>query len=212
MFLCKKNKMQRIKNIIFDLGNVILDIDTDLSKIAFEQQGLKDFDNLYTLASQNKIFDRLEVGVLNPDKFFKELRIISGVNLSDEIIIRCWNALIIDYTTERLEILQNCKKRYRTFILSNTNIIHYLHYANILKNKYNINGLESLVEKAYFSHEVKMKKPDAEIFLHVLSDSNIKAEETLFIDDSKIHVDSAKRLGFKTIWLNDKKLEDIDLI
>jgi len=203
--------MQNIKNIIFDLGNVILDIDTKLSKIAFERQGLKDFDNLYTLASQNKIFDKLEVGELNPDEFFKELRIIRGVNLSDEIIMRCWNALIMDYTTERLEILQNCKKEYRTFILSNTNIIHYQHYTDILKNNYNINGLESLVEKAYFSHEVKMKKPDAEIFLHVLSDSKIKAEETLFIDDSKIHIDSANKLDFKTIWLNDKKLEDLDI-
>jgi glucose-1-phosphatase len=203
--------MQNIKNIIFDLGNVILDIDTKLSKIAFERQGLKDFDNLYTLASQNKIFDKLEVGELNPDEFFKELRIIRGVNLSDEIIMRCWNALIMDYTTERLEILQNCKKEYRTFILSNTNIIHYQHYTDILKNKYNINGLESLVEKAYFSHEVKMKKPDAEIFLHILSDSKIEAEETLFIDDSKIHILAADKLGFQTIWLNEKKLEDLDI-
>jgi glucose-1-phosphatase len=203
--------MQNIKNIIFDLGNVILDIDTKLSKIAFERQGLKDFDNLYTLASQNKIFDKLEVGELNPDEFFKELRIICSVNLSDEIIMRCWNALIMDYTTERLEILQNCKKEYRTFILSNTNVIHYQHYTDILKNKYNINGLESLVEKAYFSHEVKMKKPDAEIFLHILSDSKIEAEETLFIDDSKIHILAADKLGFQTIWLNEKKLEDLDI-
>lgn len=209
--LQKKIKMQKIKNIIFDLGNVILDIDTNLSKIEFEKQGLKDFDKLYTLASQNMIFDKLEVGELSPQEFFDELRKISGVYLSDEIIIKCWNALIIDYTHERLEILKQCRKQFRTFILSNTNIIHYQHYTQILKDKYNVNGLESLVDKAYFSHEVKMKKPSPEIFLNITIDNGIKPEETLFIDDSEIHILAADKLGFQTIWLNEKKLEDLDI-
>ncbi|PLX09038.1 MAG: HAD family phosphatase [Marinilabiliales bacterium] len=201
--------MQNIKNIIFDLGNVLLDIDTDLSKEAFRKYNLKDFDKLYTLAAQSEIFDRLEVGSISPKDFYTEFRELTNSNLNDKIICNCWNALIIDYTKERIELLQNLRKKFRTFILSNTNIIHYESYTNLLKNKYNVNGLESLVEKAYFSHEKGLKKPDERFYKLILEENNLNPEETLFIDDNKTNIEAAKRLNIMTIYLVDKKLEDL---
>lgn len=203
--------MDKNKNIIFDLGNVILDINPAKSRDAFAALGLKNFDRLYSLINQSDLFDKLEIGVISKNEFFNEIRRISDTNLSDIDITKAWNALILDYTYQRIEILKSVRKKYRSFILSNTNEIHYEYYTDLLKNKYKFNGLEDLVEKAYFSHNIGMKKPDFEIYKYVLKDANIKAEESLFIDDNKDNIDAASKIGLNTIWINEKtKLEDID--
>lgn len=198
-----------IKNIVFDLGNVILDIDTDLSKKAFQDLGFNNFEKLYTLSQQNKLFDNLEVGSISEKNFYDEIRNITELNLSDEQIEDAWNALIIDYKKRRIEILEKAKLNYRTFILSNTNSIHYRAYTKLLYDKYNIKGLESLVHKAYFSHEINFKKPDKEAFLFVLNDAGINAENTLFIDDNAKNIDAARELGITSYLLDVEKMEDI---
>jgi putative hydrolase of the HAD superfamily len=203
--------MKDIENIVFDLGNVILDIDTELSKIEFAKYGLRDFDKLYTLAAQSEIFDRLEVGSIAPKDFYDEFRIITQTNLTNDTIEHCWNALIMDYTPARIEILKKIKHKYRTFILSNTNLIHYNFYTLMLQEKYRIAGLESLVEKAYFSHEIGLKKPGPEIFDYVLANSKLVAANTLFIDDNEWNIKTAVKMGFKTILLKDKTLEELEI-
>jgi putative hydrolase of the HAD superfamily len=204
--------MQQIKNIIFDLGNVILDIDTNLSKEAFSKQGLKNFEELYTLAAQSEIFDKLEVGAISPEQFYSEFRKITSSNLSNEIIKDCWNELIMDYTQTRIDLLQNLKSQYRTFILSNTNLIHYNFYTELLRQKHKINGLEALVEKAYFSHEIGLKKPNPEIYKFVLKDSSLNASETLFIDDNLTNIEIAKECGLITFWLKEGNLENSNFL
>lgn len=203
--------MKDIENIVFDLGNVILDIDTELSKIEFAKYGLRDFDKLYTLAAQSEIFDRLEVGSIAPKDFYDEFRIITQTNLTNDTIEHCWNALIMDYTPARLEILKKIKNKYRTFILSNTNLIHYNFYTALLQNKHKTSGLESLVEKAYFSHEIGLKKPGNEIFEYVLTNSKLVASNTLFIDDNEWNIKTADKMGFKTILLKDTTLEKLEI-
>lgn len=203
--------MDNIKNIIFDLGNVILNIDTKLSEIEFAKYGLVNFSELYTLAAQSEIFDRLEVGSISPDDFFEEFRMITGSDLDDEVIRHCWNSLILDYPTGRIELMQKLKGRYRTFLLSNTNKIHYDYYTEILDRQFGTKGLESLLEKAYFSHEMGMKKPDPEIFKFVLSRSELVPAETLFIDDNRDNILAAEKLGIQTIWLKENNLEKLEI-
>jgi putative hydrolase of the HAD superfamily len=99
------------------------------------------------------------------------------------------------------------KPEYRTFILSNTNKIHYDFYTKLINEKHGIPGLESLVEKAYFSHEINLKKPYKDIYEYVLSDSNLIPEETIFIDDNQDNIEAAKKLGIETIWLTENNLE-----
>lgn len=200
-----------IKNIIFDLGNVILNIDTKLSEIEFAKYGLLDFGKLYTLASQSEIFDRLEVGSISPDEFFNEFRHLTNSDLSNEIIRHCWNTLILDYPMARLELLQTLKPKYRTFLLSNTNKIHYDFYTQILNTQFGINGLESILEKAYFSHEIGMKKPKSDIFEFVLNESRLAPHETLFVDDNHDNIIAAEKLGIQTIWLKDNNLEKLSI-
>lgn len=196
-----------IKNLIFDLGNVILNIDTKLSEQAFAKHGLNNFGELYTLAAQSEIFDRLEVGSISPSDFYREFRHITKSNLSDEIIRDCWNALILDYPPARINLLADLKQKYRTFLLSNTNRIHYEFYNPIINKQFGFDGLESFFEKAYFSHEIGMKKPDPKIFEFVLENSNLIPAETLFIDDNNANIKAASALGIHTLWLKDNNLE-----
>lgn len=201
--------MQNIKAIIFDLGNVILNIDTSLSKTAFEKEGLKDFDQLYTLVSQSAIFDNLETGKLSEEKFYDELRKITGSSLSNQIITKCWNALILDYPSSNIEILKKSGGNYQTFILSNTNEIHYKYYTEKLRETYKIDRLEDLVDKAYFSHQINMRKPNSDIYHYVMTKSNLNYSETLFIDDSEENIIAAKDTGINCIWLKGIVLKDI---
>ena len=203
--------MENIRNLIFDLGNVILNIDTKLSAKAFAQYGMNDFEKLYTLASQNELFDRLEVGSITENEFYDDFRKVTGCKLDNQILEQCWNALIMDFPAARIEMLKRLKNegRYRTFILSNTNIIHYRFYTALLNRTYGVDGLESLVEHAYFSHEIGLKKPNRDIFDHVVANSHIKPEESIFIDDNEANIKAANALGFNTIFLKNNDMENL---
>lgn len=203
--------MENIRNLIFDLGNVILNIDTKLSEIAFAKYGMNDFEKLYTLASQNELFDRLEVGSITENEFYDEFRKVTGCKLGNQILEQCWDALIMDFPTARIEMLKRLKNegKYRTFILSNTNIIHYRFYTALLKRVHGVDGLESLVEYAYFSHEIGLKKPNRNIFDYVVEHSHIKPEESIFIDDNEANIKAANALGFNTIFLKDNNMENL---
>ncbi len=203
--------MENIKNLIFDLGNVILNIDTKLSEKAFAQYGMNDFEKLYTLASQNELFDRLEVGSITENEFYDELRRVTGCKLDDKTLEQCWDALIMDFPAARIEMLKHLKAegKYRTFILSNTNIIHYRFYTALLKRTRGVDGLESLVEHAYFSHEIGLKKPNRDIFDHIVANSHIKPEESIFIDDNEANIKAANALGFNTIFLKNNDMENL---
>lgn len=203
--------MENIKNLIFDLGNVILNIDTKLSEIAFAKYGMNDFEKLYTLASQNELFDRLEVGNITENEFYDEFRRVTGCKLDNKTLEQCWDALIMDFPSARIEMLKRLKNegKYRTFILSNTNIIHYRFYTALLKRTRGVDGLESLVEHAYFSHEIGLKKPNRDIFDYVVEHSHIKPEESIFIDDNEANIKAANALGFNTIFLKGNDMENL---
>lgn len=201
-----------IKNIIFDLGNVILNIDINKSEIEFKKHGLENFDQLYSLVSQTKIFDYLETGKISPQEFYSQLRQVANLDLDDEIIKTCWNALILDFPPKRIELLLALKKKYRIFLLSNTNAIHYEYYnANFIK-EFGFTSFDEIFERAYYSHTIGFRKPDLQAFEFVLNDSKLKASETLFIDDNKANIEAAKQLGINTIWLPDNNLETLEIL
>ena len=198
--------MQSIKNIIFDFGGVVLNINYQLSVNAFKEIGLDNFENIYAKAAQINIFDDLEKGLISPKDFRYGIRNISGINLSDELIDNAWNKIILDLPIERAILLKNLKKKYRTFLLSNTNKIHYDLYLQNFQ-KLGFNSFDDIFEKAYFSHEMGMRKPNHEIFEFVLQEQQLIPGETLFIDDSIQHIEAAKKLGIKPHHLTQN--EDI---
>lgn len=201
-------QLSKYKNIIFDFGGVIINIDYTLSTAAFRQLGLPNFDELFSKAKQSNLFDLYEKGQISSDDFRQQLKHYLSSSISDADLDASWNAMLLNLPTERLELLKRLKTTHRTFLLSNTNEIHIDTIYADLKNNMGIDNFEDYFEKAYLSYKVNMRKPDAEIFELVLNENKLKPEETLFIDDSPQHIETAKKLGIHTHWLDVEK-EDI---
>ncbi len=194
---------KKTKNIIFDFGGVILNIDYQLTIDAFKEIGMNNFDTAYSQASQIHLFDNLEKGLISPEQFRDGIRLASGLDLSDEKIDYAWNKIILDLPKQRIDLILKIRNNYNCFLLSNTNTIHYDLYIKQLQN-FGINSFDDVFLKAYFSFEMGMRKPDAEIFEFVLKQESLNAEETLFIDDSIQHIEAAQKLGINSYHLKNK--------
>ncbi len=186
-----------IKAIIFDLGGVLYDIDTNLSRTAFAELGLENFGDLYSLQGQEEIFDRLEVGKLPEPEFFAALNKHVKIRMEGEDIIWAWNALLIGMEPEIPPMLMGLKERYTTALLSNTNRYHAAHINNEMIEDFSLGGLRSLFHHTFLSHLIGLRKPDPAIYAHVLKEMKIPGENCVFIDDNPANVEAARKAG---IW------------
>jgi putative hydrolase of the HAD superfamily len=190
-----------IRNIVFDFGGVLFDIDFSRTIEAFHRLGFPAFENMYSQYQADQLFRKLEKGEIDPDTFYEVMLKAGPDGNSREQIWEAWNALLIDYRSDSMAHLPLLKKKYRLFLLSNTNIIHYDRFTSILPVSAEHPDLESYFEKAYFSQFIGMRKPDPEIYEFVLRDAGILAAETLFIDDTLPNIETAEVLGFQTLLL-----------
>ncbi len=191
--------MKNIKNIIFDYGNVIFSLDFLKSRQAWEALGINNADEFYGHKVQDNVFDDFEKGEISPGDFRDHIRkTTNNPKLTDQQIDHAWNSLLVGVPAGNHELLTELKSKYRIFLLSNINAIHYEYIMNYLKMKFGFNGNEHLFEKIYYSHLVGKRKPNAEIFEQVLSENNLNPAETLFIDDSPQHIAGAQKLGIQT--------------
>jgi len=191
--------MQNIKNIIFDYGNVIFNIDYTKVQEAFKKLGINNVEDFYGHKQQDAVFNALERGDISNAEFRDRIREISGKpELTNEQIDNAWNAIFLEIPEGNHDLLLKAKSKYRTFLLSNTNAIHYDYFNDYLKKHYNLDNNDAMFEKTYFSHIVRKRKPESAIFAQVLTENNLKPEETLFIDDSPQHLVTAKALGIQT--------------
>ncbi|HSI89460.1 MAG TPA: HAD family phosphatase [Adhaeribacter sp.] len=190
-----------IRNIIFDLGGVIINIDYQKTIDAFKKLSAEGNTIEFNQKAQSGLFDDYETGRISDDEFRKQLRQHYQVHGSDEQIDAAWNAMLFDIPKERIELLRNLGAKYRIFLLSNTNAIHMAAFNQIVKTSHGIPSLDSLFEKPYYSHLVGQRKPDAAIFHQILAENNLRADETLFIDDSIQHIESARKCGLHTLHL-----------
>ncbi len=197
--------MKNIKNIILDLGGVLINLDYD--KLS-ERLGLLGLSNTFSKARQIEIFDKLEEGKISQKDFFNEFNRLSEANYDNQTIIKAWNSILLDFPKERLELMELLVKKYRLFLFSNTNSIHIKAVYDILIRDYGIKNLDHYFEKIYLSHELGIRKPKIEGFKHIIGSNQLKADETLFIDDSPQHIEGAKKAGLNAQWLDLEK-EDI---
>lgn len=198
------NIQKNIKNIIFDLGGVILNIDYNLTSKALKKLGIKDFDTIYSQANQNNVFNDFETGKLSSEDFTKYLKQFTP-NKTDLKINKAWNAMLLDLPKERIQLLKSIKSNYRIFLLSNTNQIHVNAFSSYLDSEFGKNLFEGIFENHYYSNEIGFRKPNANAFNHVLNENGLIAQETLFIDDSIQHIEGAKKVGLNTEWLKAGK-------
>ncbi|RYZ55889.1 MAG: HAD family phosphatase, partial [Sphingobacteriales bacterium] len=132
--------------------------------------------------------------------FIKALQDISPVPLSEEQVCTAWNAMLIDFPMRRLQLLQQLRIHYDLVLLSNTNEVHEEAFNKILMQNFNAQ-LGTFFDRVYYSHRAGMRKPNSDIFQRVLDENGFSAAHTLFIDDSRQHVEAAAKLGIQTIWL-----------
>ncbi len=185
----------QIKNIIFDLGGVILNIDYELTTKAFVELGLENFREVYSQKKQQRFFDDFEKGKLTRTEFFVELSNHLPEGITHEQMENAWNAMLMYIPSDRINWLKKIGSRYRIFLLSNTNEIHIQAFRNILQEDFGKDILEEIFEKCYYSSEIGMRKPEKEIFDRVTNENNLKPSETFFIDDSVQHVEGAISAG-----------------
>ncbi|MBS1734628.1 MAG: HAD family phosphatase [Bacteroidetes bacterium] len=203
--------MGRIKNIIFDLGGVILNIDYQETINAFKKLGFSRFDEMYSALKVNNTFDDLETGKISEQAFYEYMHREAPHLLTTEQLTEAWNAMLLSFRKESLDFLDNLKNDYRIFLLSNTNSIHKRAIDDIFKAQTGLESLDQLFEKAYYSHLSGMRKPGSEIFEYVLQDAGISAEETLFIDDLEPNITTARSLGLHVHQLlPDARIENLE--
>jgi glucose-1-phosphatase len=189
--------LKSIKNIIFDYGGVIINIDFNLTIDAFKKLGFSNVEEVLFRPNSSRLLPMMERGQMSPENFYQEIRKYSGLNLSDKEIEIAWNALLLDMPEKRIRLLEKLRNKYRIFLLSNSNIIHYHQYLSQLNDQYGYSHFDMLFEKAWFSHDLNMNKPNLDIYYHTLKDAGLIPHETLFIDDTKINSDAASKTGMK---------------
>ena len=192
-----------IKNIIFDFGDVFINLDKEATSRMLIHLGFAgvtpDLINL---------FNAYETGTISTDSFVEQAgKWVPRANPTQ--LRRAWNAILLDFPDYRLDFLESLSKegKYKLYLLSNTNELHLTSVRDKMGDEKYLKFL-SYFQHCYFSHEVNMRKPDAEIFEYILQRNNLPPDETLFIDDTGEHILSAAKLGLRTWHLQVGK-EDI---
>jgi len=197
-----KADLTGIKNIILDLGRVILTINLENTINSFKEFGFPDIDELDIVFSRYPFFRQFELGLMTCKQFFAGIREVTRKKLPDRTIQEAWNSMIGAYIEGAVPLVRKLGRTYRMFLLSNTNSIHEREYNRRLMQDYGIKNLSVIFEKVYYSHALHLSKPDPEIFKYVLKDSHLIPEETIYIDDLLVHIQSASKLGIKGIHLD----------
>ncbi len=204
--------MQPIKNIIFDLGGIFMNLNFKLTEQAFMALGITDFSEMFTQHHSNDLFEELETGKISAETFYQKFREATNTELSDDQIKIAWNALLLDFPPERLQWLEKISKNYKVYLFSNTNIIHYKAFKEILARENGCMDFDSYFIKAYYSHELGLRKPYIESYQKILEEQGLLSAETLFIDDTYKNIEGAQKAGLQTTHLvSPVTVLDLDL-
>ena len=204
--------MQKIKNIIFDLGGIFIEIYFSKTEEAFKLLGVLNWSQFYTQSTASALFENLETGKITPEEFYEGFRKESGSDLTDEQIKGAWNAMLGIFSRERLQWLQAIGKRYKIYLFSNTNIIHYAAFQKIFSESTWEQNFDDYFIKTHYSHELGVRKPYASSYKKLLEIEKLKPEETLFIDDAAKNIEGAKQAGLQTLLLlPPKTVLDLEL-
>ncbi|MBO9199514.1 MULTISPECIES: HAD family hydrolase [Niastella] len=196
--------MAPVKNIIFDLGGVLLNLDVAKTSEAFKELGLTQIDELFRIGHAASFFRDYEMGTISDELFVEKAQQLAAPGTTKEQVIAAWNIMLLDFPAERVEFLKKLKSKYRLYLFSNTNHIHLLHFHKEYREVYGTE-MDHLFEKAYYSHLIKHRKPDVTAYEYVINDSGVHAAETLFIDDALVNVEGAREAGLQALHLTGGK-------
>jgi len=189
-----------IKNIIFDLGGVLLNIDPKKTIDAFGQLGMEQLVGDKGLTYDHDIFYRMEQGQITSDEFRNGVQELLPAPVSFAEIDAAWTAMLFDIPAIRVQLLKNLRNDFRIYLFSNTNAIHVDKFHSDFRNQYDFE-VSSLFDKDFYSNEIGYRKPSDESFQEIIRLSGINPAESLFIDDAPANVEAAQKSGLKAHWL-----------
>lgn len=186
----------KIENIVFDFGGVLIDLDFQRLLKAFKRIGFNDIESQLQTYEREGIFQKYELGEMTTDEFRMAIREKSNITLTDSDIDDLWNLMLVKIPAEKLDFILSLRNNYNVYLLSNTNSIHW-DYA--CKNSFNYKGLgiKDFFIRTFLSYEMHLAKPDKAIYERMLCEAGLVPENTLFIDDSEINCTVAKQLGIQ---------------
>ena len=196
-------KPPNIKNILFDLGGVILDINVQATLKKFYELGFPSQLMQYPHSMNTDLFFKYETGKMKVEQFREEIRKVSGVDVSDEVFDEAWNSMLVRIPLERTNLLKALTKRYALYMLSNTSDLHAPVFEKMFEETAGVK-MQNLFTKIYYSHEIGYLKPDLDAWKHVINDAGIKPEETLFLDDNIQNIKASQELGFQAIHIHER--------
>lgn len=190
-----------INTIIFDFGDIFINLDKKATTDALQNLGLSEWNE-----DLEQLNIKFETGKISRKDF------LAGIqkhvpNASIEEILDAWNAVLLDFPLYRLEFLQMLSEKYRLFLLSNTDSIHIETFEQKTGTSF-YSDFYQCFERVYFSYEVEMRKPNAEIFNYLIEKHTLSPKRTLFVDDKKENTDTALELGFH-VWNLKVGMEDV---
>jgi glucose-1-phosphatase len=198
---------ENITAIIFDLGGVLLDLDLQKTFDAFEALGFNGFDQHFDSYSGSPFIETFEEGKMTNEAFIATVKTYCNEGTTTEQILTAWNAMLGPLQPQKVELLQQLKKQYKLFLYSNTNALHVAHLHLYYNTTFGSETFRNMFEKIYYSNELSIRKPNASGFLKIMEEQNLQAQNTLFIDDGKMHIASAKDLGLVTIqWIQNEDI------
>jgi glucose-1-phosphatase len=198
-----------ISTLIFDFGGVLIDLDMNQSILNFKKLGVENVENYLSNFGQSGFFMQLEKGKISAEEFRSEIRKMTTNTITDKEIDDAWNAFLVRIPSEKLDIVYQLRKKFRVIMLSNTNAIHFP-YAERTFFSYKNRGIDEYFDKCYRSYDMKMAKPDAEIFEAILSQEQVAANQCLLLDDGPKNIEQAQKLGFQTYFVDPK--EDLSFL
>ena len=195
-------KDKALKNILFDLGGVILDLNVRATLEGFYHLNFPPQLLRYPENYETDVFFKYETGRIDSDRFRDEIRRIAGTDFSNDAFDRAWLAMLTGVAPRTVKLLKDLSAKYALYILSNTSPLHIAKFEQMFAEAAGMT-LGELFRKTYYSYEIGQHKPDPEAFEFVIRDAGIAPEETLFLDDNIHNVKAAKALGFHAIHISE---------
>lgn len=188
--------MQHIKNIIFDFGNVLFDLDLPAIEREFRVLWGDHFEQARANLGRDRIFELYETGGLSTVEFVEAIRFAGPSPLEEEQVVQAWNAIFIGMPRHRFDLLLRLRQQYNVFLLSNINALHEEWIAGYMVREHGIHDYEMhYFDGVYFSHLIRLRKPERDIYEYILADAEIQASESVFFDDLEINVEAARQAG-----------------
>lgn len=188
-----------LKNLIFDLGDVIIPIDLTAPVRNFAMLANLPEDEVWAIWKEHNFINQYETGLLDDESFRAQVRqLLKNDAWADEVIDTAWNTVLLDLPVERVARIQELNANHRLFLLSNTSPIH-IRRVNSVLTKLNLPTLEQLFERVFYSYEVRLAKPSPDIYRYVLTEAGLVAEETAFFDDNAANIQAAAELGIQAV-------------